>query len=101
MTEPIIEHVCVCKKNDFLEANVIGSTKRSYTVHHCWNQKSNRKKWYCTCPDFQFRKHNCKHIWAVKTYEKTLKIEALQGKHYGVCHNCGNEIIWVDVKIGV
>lgn len=25
-------------------------------------------KWFCTCPDFHFRKHKCKHIEMVEEY---------------------------------
>ena len=40
---------------------VIGSTGEEYTVEHDIKDDT----WTCSCPDFDIRSNNCKHIYAV------------------------------------
>ena len=59
--------------------------------------------WKCTCPDYQKRKMECKHIHAIKFYlnfqkkirEDNLKVEEI--KERPICIYCGNSDV---VKIG-
>jgi hypothetical protein len=59
--------------------------------------------WSCTCPQFKFRKAECKHIKAVKHERCAWNEEAFCGggaQHDdGKCPNCGDMLI--AIKIGV
>ena len=59
-----------------------------------------RKKWKCSCPDFEKRKMECKHIFAVifsntlknyveEDHEKEQKKIEIEEK--GACANCGSD----------
>jgi len=59
-TYPIFAEVEVADKEGYI-FRVHGSHGDIYMVGYDYDDG-----WYCPCPDYQFRKHECKHIRACK-----------------------------------
>ena len=57
---PIFAEVEVADKEGFI-FRVVGSTGDIYIVGYDYLDG-----WFCPCPDYRFRKHECKHISACK-----------------------------------
>ena len=57
---PIIAEMEVADSEGYI-FRVSGSKGDVYYVGYDYNQG-----WYCPCPDYHFRKHECKHIQACK-----------------------------------
>lgn len=57
---PIFAEVEVADKEGFI-FRVVGSTGDIYIVGYDYHDG-----WFCPCPDYKFRKHECKHIRACK-----------------------------------
>ena len=57
---PIFAEVEVADKEGFI-FRVVGSTGDIYYVGYDYDDG-----WFCPCPDYKFRKHECKHIRACK-----------------------------------
>lgn len=55
-----------------MEYQVMGSENNLYYVLCCEGREEQDDLVSCTCPDFQFRGRECKHIKAVRAYKNTL-----------------------------
>ena len=53
-----------------------------------------RNHWQCECPDFQFKKNRCKHIFAIHYLLATEKIKhgLTTNKNEGICPKCQSKI---------
>lgn len=60
----IFAEVEVADKEGFI-FRVVGSTGNIYIVGYDYDDG-----WFCPCPDYRFRKHECKHINACKSLLK-------------------------------
>lgn len=69
-TFPIIATIIFSDSEGFI-FEVIGSHGDIYIVGFDYQDG-----WYCPCPDYQFRKHECKHVRACK--------ELLNAQHVNV-----------------
>ena len=112
MPDLTIEHIRTCKQNTFFTTKVTGSNGRVYEVTYCeskgqfYNGRGQYQyEWFCTCPDFNFRKNkNCKHIQEAKTKKCSWNWEAWMGSHAeanpdNTCPECGGET--EVIKVGV
>lgn len=66
---PIFAEVEIADKEGFI-FRVVGSTGDIYIVGYDYDDG-----WFCPCPDYQFRKHECKHIRACKELLKKSHVK--------------------------
>ena len=106
MPDLTIEHIRTCKQNTFFSTKIAGSKGKVYEVQFCETpQGPYQYGWYCTCPDFVYRKNdNCKHIQQAKTMKCSWNWGAWMGNHAdanpdGTCPECGGET--TVIRVGV
>lgn len=56
----------VCVKLQYVEFKASGKTGTNIVMYDVENKDLPGDGWFCSCEDFYYRKHECKHIMEAK-----------------------------------
>ena len=99
MPDLTIEYIRICAANIHWTKQVAGSKGAKYEVDF------REGVWSCSCPSFQYRKGECKHILQAKQEKCEWNVEAYCGSRAGeanpdgTCPICGGDT--AVIKVGV
>ena len=104
MRDFIIEYFHVCPSVHSFHKHVTGKTGEYDVTYGPTLTGDYTHGWSCTCPQFRFRKGECKHIKAVKGERCAWNEEAFCGSGAakplsGKCPNCGAELEVIKVAV--